>query len=123
MASELRVNTLKDASGNNSIATSFVAQGSAKMWVQHNAGTAILDSNNVASLTDSGTGDYNVTYTSAMASTQYTCAGSWGNDGNGVFVADSLTASLVGTRYKTLGSGGSAGDCATANCSVHGDLA
>ena len=25
MASELRVNTLKDASGNNSIATSFVA--------------------------------------------------------------------------------------------------
>jgi hypothetical protein len=123
MASELRVNTLKDASGNNSIATSFVAQGSAKMWVQHNAGTSILDSNNVASLTDSGTGDYNVTYTSAMASTQYTCAGSWGNDGNGVFVADSLTASLVGTRYKTLGSGGSAGDCATANCSVHGDLA
>ena len=93
------------------------------MWVQHNAGTAVLDSNNVASLTDSGTGDYNVTYTSAMASTQYTCAGSWGNDGNGVFVADSLTASLVGTRYKTLGSGGSAGDCATANCSVHGDLA
>ena len=30
MASELRVNTLKDASGNNSIATSFVASGSAK---------------------------------------------------------------------------------------------
>ena len=27
MASELRVNTLKDASGNNSIATSFVANG------------------------------------------------------------------------------------------------
>jgi hypothetical protein len=33
MASELRVNTLKDASGNNSIATSFVAGGSAKAWV------------------------------------------------------------------------------------------
>ena len=27
MASELRVNTLKDASGNNSVATSTVAQG------------------------------------------------------------------------------------------------
>ena len=36
MASELRVNTLKDASGNNSIATSFVAQGSAKAWVNFN---------------------------------------------------------------------------------------
>ena len=33
MASELRVNTLKDAAGNNSIATSFVAGGSAKAWV------------------------------------------------------------------------------------------
>ena len=34
MASELRVNTLKDASGNNSVATSTVARGSAKAWVQ-----------------------------------------------------------------------------------------
>ena len=32
MASELRVNTLKDASGNNSIATSTVFNGSAKNW-------------------------------------------------------------------------------------------
>ena len=39
MASELRVNTLKDASGNNSVATSTVAQGSAKGWIDFN-GTA-----------------------------------------------------------------------------------
>ena len=131
MASILKVDTITGVATAGSIAvtgegnstTTNLQQGLCKMWVQHNAGTAILDSNNVASLTDSGTGDYNVTYTNSMASTQYTCAGSWGNDGNGVFVADSLTASLVGTRYKTLGSGGSAGDCATANCSVHGDLA
>ena len=32
MASELRVNTLKDASGNNSIGLSYVAEGSAKTW-------------------------------------------------------------------------------------------
>ena len=32
MASILRVNTLTDASSNNSIATSFVAGGSAKAW-------------------------------------------------------------------------------------------
>ena len=36
MASELRVNTLKDASGNNSIATSFVANGSVKMGLPCN---------------------------------------------------------------------------------------
>jgi len=32
MASELRVNTLKDASGNNSVATSVVSNGSLKAW-------------------------------------------------------------------------------------------
>ena len=58
MASELRVNTLKDASGNNSIATSFVAGGSAKAYIRFNAGTSINGSFNVASLTDDGTGDY-----------------------------------------------------------------
>ena len=35
MASELRVNTLKDASGNNSVATSVLFGGSAKAWVQY----------------------------------------------------------------------------------------
>ena len=36
MASELRVNTLKDASGNNSVATSTVAEGTAKAWTNLN---------------------------------------------------------------------------------------
>ena len=129
MASILKVDEMQGVTSAGDItitggtATMQLQQGLCKMWVQLQCRYSSLDSNNVASLTDSGTGDYNVTYTNAMASTQYTCAGSWGNDGNGVFVADSLTAALVGTRYKTLGSGGSAGDCATANCSVHGDLA
>ena len=46
MASILRVNTLTDASSNNSIATSFVAGGSAKAWIDHTQITtsAIRDS-------------------------------------------------------------------------------
>ena len=57
MASELRVNTLKDAAGNNSIATSFVAGGSAKLWsnVQSDQSTS-NDSFNVSSTVDSGVG-------------------------------------------------------------------
>ena len=35
MASELRVNTLKDASGNNSVAMEYVAGGSAKLVVRY----------------------------------------------------------------------------------------
>lgn len=73
MASELRVNTLKDASGNNSIATSFVAGGSAKAWVNFNGtGTiAARDSLNLSSLTDSGTGLYIVNHTSSMSDANY----------------------------------------------------
>tara|TARA_B100000497_G_C7468520_1_gene288848 strand:+ start:270 stop:665 length:396 start_codon:yes stop_codon:yes gene_type:complete len=81
MASELRVNTLKDAAGNNSIATSFVAGGSAKAWFNYNgSGTiAYRDSFNCASLTDHATGDHSVNFTSSMTSDDYSSAGIVGN--------------------------------------------
>jgi len=76
MASELRVNTLKDASGNNSIATSFVAGGSAKAWVNYNQATpATVDSFSVSSVTDSTTGQYKINVSSAFANTGYSCTG------------------------------------------------
>ena len=99
MASELRVNTLKDASGNNSVGMSTVAQGSAKVWAafgtdaslddSHNASSAtdngtakvwidvaqdfasIADSYNVSSLDDDGTGDGGLNYTSNFGSANY----------------------------------------------------
>ena len=67
MASELRVDTLKDASGNNSVATSFVAQGSAKAWSFVNQVTDVIESSlNISSHTDSGTGNSLFTYSSAF---------------------------------------------------------
>ena len=73
MASELRVNTLKDAAGNNSVAMTYVANGSEKCWVNLNGtGTiAIRGSLNVASLTDDGTGDYQINYVSSAADLNY----------------------------------------------------
>ena len=73
MASELRVNTLKDASGNNSIATSVVFNGSAKAWINFNGtGTiATRDSYNVGSITDNTTGTYTVNYTSSFSDADY----------------------------------------------------
>ena len=61
MASELRVNTLKDANGNNSIGLSYVSEGSAKAWYVFDGGrttgtTSIEDDFNIASLVDNGTG-------------------------------------------------------------------
>ena len=68
MASELRVNTLKDASGNNSVATSTVAQGSAKAWINFNStGTiATRDSFNVSGIVDEETGITTVSFTNNM---------------------------------------------------------
>ena len=73
MASILRVNTITDASSNNSIATSFVAGGSAKAWINIPSGQAsINDSLNVSSLDDDGTGDGGINLTSSMANSNYT---------------------------------------------------
>ncbi len=77
MASELRVNTLKDASGNNSIATSFVAGGSAKAWSQSQmySSNTINDSLNTSSLADNGAGDFTLTTVSAFGNTAFCMCG------------------------------------------------
>ena len=74
MASELRVNTLKDASGNNSVATSFVAGGSLKAWRKYTTvtTTANTDSFNFSTITDNGTGDTSHNFTNSMNHTTYT---------------------------------------------------
>jgi len=76
MASELRVNTLKDASGNNSVATSVVFAGSAKAWCTHNAAVSVTDSYNQSSVSDTGTGHFGLNFTSNMANDDYIGSGS-----------------------------------------------
>ncbi len=77
MASELRVNTLKDANGNNSIATSIVAGGSAKVWADVDmTGTVELTTGslNATGITDNGTGDVTLLINVTMANTNYACS-------------------------------------------------
>ena len=78
MASILRVNTLTDASSNNSIATSFIAGGSAKAWLNLNGKNTISvrGSLNVSSVTDNGTGDYTTNWSTNFANTNYSYQGS-----------------------------------------------
>jgi len=71
MASELRVNTLKDAAGNNSVGMEYVANGSAKAWAQGTGGGSLSDSTNIASETDNGTGDYTYAFSANMANSLY----------------------------------------------------
>ena len=61
-----------------SLDTQYVVNGSAKAWVNFNgSGTvAIRGNQNVASITDSGTGDFTANYTNAMDDTNYASLGS-----------------------------------------------
>jgi hypothetical protein len=67
--STLRVNTLQNAAG--------VEVYTAKAWVNFNGtGTvAIRASGNVSSITDNGTGDYTVNFTTALADANYAVTG------------------------------------------------
>ena len=77
MASILRVNTLTDASSNNSVATSTVFNGTAKLYFNLNGETFGLTSRtfNITSATDSGTGDHQVAISSAMSDAIYPVVG------------------------------------------------
>ena len=124
MASELRVNTLKDAAGNNSIATSFVAGGSAKCWAISNAGAAASDSFNLASTTDNGTGDYTFAISSDMGSANYShpigASLADGGAGLGVSIASKAAGSL---RIGTIRDDSTKTDCTYISLSILGDLA
>jgi hypothetical protein len=69
--STLNVANITD--GLDTVETGYVVSGSAKAWVNLNGtGTiAIVDSFNVASLTDIGTGNYEVNFSNNMSSGGY----------------------------------------------------
>lgn len=69
MASELRVTTIANNAGTESVDTTYVINGSAKMWVSFStaSGTpSAYDSLNVASFTDAAAGRTTITLTNNM---------------------------------------------------------
>ena len=88
MASILRVNTLTDASSNNSIATSFVAGGSAKVWWTLNGTGTIAprDSFNVSSFDDVATGTYDANFTNSMSDGNFSFVGTTGINSNTAYI-------------------------------------
>ena len=128
MASELRVNTLKDASGNNSIATSFVAGGSAKAWVNFNGEStlSVRDSLNIGSVTDNGTGNYTNNFSSAFASATYNTTG--GGGGNLMYLDTSYGYTTSAKTFRSAYPSSTVGNVTLTdgndiNASHHGDLA
>ena len=71
--STLRLTTISNQTGSSSVPSETVINGSAKAWVNFNGtGTvAIRASFNVSSITDNGTGNYTVNFTTAFADANY----------------------------------------------------
>ena len=125
MASELRVDTLKDSSGNNSVGMSTVAGGSAIAWIDFNgSGTiAARDSFNNASLTDNGTGHYTVTPTNTFDNASYCGNGTQENNFGTVAVPKQATSLATGSTTIQVVEGTTAYDSPYTHLVIHGDLA
>ena len=79
--STLRLTTISNQDGSATVPSQTVISGSAKAWVNFNGtGTvAIRAAFNVSSITDVGTGDYTVNFTTAMTDVNYcVCFGAGG---------------------------------------------
>ena len=82
--STLKVNTIQNTSGGSSSTPEQIQQGRAKKWVVfdgYNTGS-ILDSFDVSSITDHGTGDYTINFATAFSSVNYVFSGAVNNRDN-----------------------------------------
>jgi hypothetical protein len=118
--STLKADTIQNTSGG---AVTLTKQSAAKAWAYLESGTAtILDSVNVASTTDNGTGDHTVTYSNALANDDYSVGGSAQTARryfSGYSSATKLTSSV---RYVIYVDNGTIND-ADSSVQIHGDLA
>lgn len=105
--STLSVTNISD--GTNSTATTNVVKGSAKAWVNFDGTTNtggncdISGSYNVSTVTDSGTGQYTVNFTTAMEDANYcVCTSNNGSGSGGIPIhgvtSGSVTTTSVGVR-------------------------
>jgi hypothetical protein len=124
MAGKIVASTINDDTG--VLATQNGMTGIAKAWVNFNGtGTvAIRSAFNVSSITDNGTGDYTINFTTAMADANYAFAGSGVNDAiNTNIVTSNPTTARTTTalRITVALPGNSVGDAAIVNVIVCGN--
>lgn len=78
--STLKTSNIQDTSGTNNSTPEEISQGRAKAWITFNGtGTvANRDKFNIDTITDNGTGDYTLTFTNNMSSSNYVVVGNAG---------------------------------------------
>jgi len=119
MAGTIVADTLTHSTA-GSIATNYVVNGSAKVWVSHSDAGVNLTNFGISSIVDDGTGINTLNFSSAFSSTQFitggTCAS--GSDRN-ITASSPTTTSIVIETFNTAGSN----VASTSSQAFHGDLA
>jgi len=137
MTSQLNVDTIVDKAGSGGTnvkvanTSTYVSDGGnvtqdtvqslVKCWVKNNQGANDLDSFNISSITDNGTGDYTETLTNAFSSTNFSYNGTCNNFSyNTIFLQTVTTNSVRMTLQGVLGGSNRDGVVGSMYC---GDLA
>ena len=102
--STLKVNTIQNTSGGSSSTPEQIQQGRAKAWAIFNGtGTvALADDFNVSSITDHGTGSYQVNFDTAFSTVNYAPqVSSRLEDGSTIINSDNVIASFMNYTQET----------------------
>ena len=118
------LNTVNITNGTDSITVEGAVKGSAKAWVNFNGtGTvAIRASYNVSSITDNGTGDYTVNFTTAMVDANYNVSGTCGGfvtaDNNWSRILSPFNAVSGSIQVRTVTDAGTLQDQQSVNVAI-----
>ena len=115
--SEIRANTISDASGYGPI--TMTGQSAAKAHANISSGFVIQSSLNIASTVDNSAGNCSVNYINAMSNTTYTVQA---NSTNALTMATSIPVTASQYSMRMFNTSASYSDRGTMS-STHGDLA
>ena len=143
MSSQLNVDTIVDKSGSGGsnvkvantstyvsdggAVTQNLVQGIAKFWSNHDGTGSSNDSYNQGSITDNGTGDFQLNFTNNMNNNDYSSnvSGSDANSNSTVILAvnDINQFQTSSITHFVVSEDSGAQDVGPVCCTVHGDLA
>ena len=112
--STLRITTLATQDGTYSVPSETLSRAACRAWVNFN-GTdtvAIRASYNVSSITDNGTGDYTVNFTTAMVDANYATVGLCSQGNRGWAQQRSAANATGSTNIRTIQEGSGETDSA-----------
>ncbi len=126
MASELRLTTLANNAGTESVDTTYVINGSAKafLYFDSSIATPVADASlNISSILDGTTGIYDPNFTNSMDSADYSVTSGISPEGGAGDQAFSHPNSASQYSFTIYSGTGSFDDNAHCSSNVHGDLA